>query len=274
MKKILLLSALAVLFAACSKDDPESKTSTLDFESVPENQKAGPTAEGENLYGPDYWAFAGLPPFTPTNQYPLFHKYTDQATGISFGVPNDGKGFSGGGIAPSDFHDTQSHSYTNQCSVFFSQSGNGNGGHAGSKMFGIVYEAQGFGTPPALSFPVNEERTIESLWVANSTYTALTIERGNEYTNPLEETGGWFKVTIRGIRLSGASAGSVDFYLADFRTPQSPGLIREWTQISLAGLGDIHKLEFTFSGSDMGDYGLNTPSYCCIDDIRVIKETK
>jgi hypothetical protein len=31
--------------------------------------------------------------------------------------------------------------------------------------------------------------------------------------------------------------------------------------------GTIHKIAFSFESSDMGDWGMNTPAYACIDNI-------
>ena len=30
---------------------------------------------------------------------------------------------------------------------------------------------------------------------------------------------------------------------------------------------EVHKVSISFSGTDIGDYGLNTPTYCVIDEI-------
>jgi hypothetical protein len=36
--------------------------------------------------------------------------------------------------------------------------------------------------------------------------------------------------------------------------------------------GYIKKIAFSFESSDVGDYGINTPKYACIDNIRGIPE--
>ena len=61
--------------------------------------------------------------------------------------------------------------------------------------------------------------------------------------------------------------GSVDYYLEDFRDGKS--FIEEsWAYVDLSSLGRcVNKVEISFSGTDIGEYGLNTPTYCVIDEI-------
>lgn len=54
--------------------------------------------------------------------------------------------------------------------------------------------------------------------------------------------------------------------LADYRNGKNENPVTTWTYwpINQAGVGFV---KFNFSGSDTGEYGLNTPAYLCIDDI-------
>ena len=61
--------------------------------------------------------------------------------------------------------------------------------------------------------------------------------------------------------------GAAEFYLADFRTPDAPGLLDGWHEFDLSGLPACQFVEFELQGSDTGDYGLNTPAYFCLDDL-------
>jgi len=80
------------------------------------------------------------------------------------------------------------------------------------------------------------------------------------------------KVTFQGFNKAGKKVGTpIDYYLADFRTPDSPGIITEWSKVDLSSMGKIHKLGFYMSGTDNGDWGINTPTYFCMDDIAVRK---
>jgi hypothetical protein len=61
--------------------------------------------------------------------------------------------------------------------------------------------------------------------------------------------------------------GSADFYLADLRGPTPPGLVTGWEWLDLSGLGTVDSISFSFSGSDVGAFGLNTPAYFAMDDL-------
>jgi hypothetical protein len=62
---------------------------------------------------------------------------------------------------------------------------------------------------------------------------------------------------------------TVEFYLADFRfTDNSKDyIIKEWKWVDLTSLGNVDSLVFAMSSSDVGQYGMNTPAYFCIDDL-------
>jgi hypothetical protein len=65
--------------------------------------------------------------------------------------------------------------------------------------------------------------------------------------------------------------GSVDFYLADYQFTSNcyDYILHEWTWVDLTPLGDIVKtLHFELSSSDIGAWGMNTPSYFAIDNLQ------
>ena len=98
------------------------------------------------------------------------------------------------------------------------------------------------------------------------------MENDSPFTNgKLENNYGWLKLVITGKDATGMTTGKVEFYLADFRNTATPkGIVKVWTKVDLTSLGKVHRLEFSFEGSDVGEWGLNTPAYCCIDDIRIV----
>ena len=84
-------------------------------------------------------------------------------------------------------------------------------------------------------------------------------------TAPKEKHKTFFNHT--GYNACGENLGSVDYYLADFRNGKS-FIEKGWANVSLVSLGkEVHKVSISFSGTDIGDYGLNTPTYCVIDEI-------
>ncbi|HOY38059.1 MAG: DUF4465 domain-containing protein [Bacteroidales bacterium] len=61
-----------------------------------------------------------------------------------------------------------------------------------------------------------------------------------------------------------------EYILADYRFENDEYDFKydNWHFISLMGLGSAYKLEFTLVSDDMGEYGLVTPGYFCIDNFN------
>lgn len=258
----------AVLFAAaalvgCSEDNDTQQYDYLTFEDVEAKFTAGPTPAGENLM--DGYA----------DQYT---GYSDAATGLSMTI-NESYGacnFWNGGIAISQWNVMTNDGFNtadeNQCSVYY-EAANGYGGHNCSKTFAVVYYATYDNSDaPALYFEDGQtERVFDHFWVTNSTYAALAMKDGSSYNKALNYTDkDWFLLTINGYDKSGAKTGVVRFYLADFRTTQSGGIVKKWTKVDLSTLGSVNSIEFVLTGSDSDVvYGLNTPTYFCFDDVAI-----
>lgn len=120
---------------------------------------------------------------------------------------------------------------------------------------------------PTVTLPV--PTTVSGFRIANTTYTALTMKNGDQYgfSAPLPP-GGWFATTAIG-RLGATTTGSATFYLADLRGASPPGILATWDWFDLSSLGTVDRIEFEFSGSDTGAFGLNTPRYFAMDDLTV-----
>jgi hypothetical protein len=81
----------------------------------------------------------------------------------------------------------------------------------------------------------------------------------------------WFKLVIEGVDKNGNRTNTVEFYLADFRTSSSPGIITEWTAVDLSSLGKVAEIRFDLQSSNVGAYGMNTPAYFCFDNLAIKK---
>ena len=120
---------------------------------------------------------------------------------------------------------------------------------------------------PAVTLPV--PTTVSGFRITNTTYAALTMQNGDQYgfSAPLPP-GGWFATTAIG-RLGATTTGSATFYLADLRGASPPGILATWEWFDLSSLGMVDRIEFEFTGSDIGPFGLNTPRYFALDDLTV-----
>jgi hypothetical protein len=115
------------------------------------------------------------------------------------------------------------------------------------------------------------------MYITNSTYTALSMKYGNQFA---KEFGGktgndpdWFKLSIWG-KLNGNETDTIDFYLADFRFDDNSKdyIIQTWQWVELSSLGKVDSLMFALSSSDTGQWGMNTPAYFCMDNLRIVDE--
>ena len=115
------------------------------------------------------------------------------------------------------------------------------------------------------------------LHVANTTYVALDMQNGSGFSKKFGGTNGtdgdWFRLNILGL-FNGAETGSVDFYLADFRSTTSADdyILNSWAFVDLTALGNVDKLRFALTSSDTGSYGMNTPAYFALDNLKGVPE--
>ena len=157
-------------------------------------------------------------------------------------------GYSNGGIYPSNLNDSVTTGILNQYSSYPKPEGK----------FAVVHYNDYVSSTEGnnATFILPEPTMVEYVRVANSTYTYWAIKTGDDGFG-----------SCRAYNACGENLGSVDYYLADFRNGKS-FIEKGWANVSLVSLGkEVHKVSISFSGTDIGDYGLNTPTYCVIDEI-------
>lgn len=166
------------------------------------------------------------------------------------------------GFYASEMHNTNDGTYTNQYSVY-------NTNASSDAAFGVVYYAEYNNVKGVMSFNDKKARTIVSIAVNNSTYAAKTMINGNSPARAFKD-GDWFNVIIEGFNGT-ESTGKVTASLADFTAGKS-FIMSEWTNVDLTSLGEVTSLAITVDSSDKGVYGINTPTYVCVDDIYYIEK--
>lgn len=132
--------------------------------------------------------------------------------------------------------------------------------------------------PVPVYFNDNAAHEVKGMFVTNSTYAALTMEYGDDFT---EKFGGitgndpdYFKLLIYGYA-DGNQTAPVEFFLADYRFEDHSMdyIIKTWQWVELSTLGEVDSLKFSLSSSDAGVYGMNTPGYFCVDQLYVNPES-
>lgn len=297
-------------FVSCSDDDdPDYKkpgedyqTVTIGFKNAEKSLFGGPTSYGANLYyGANDQVTTGYLTQIYGDTYAQFSINYGQTFDNAFN-PVWGYSYYEGGLALSNWHDMTVASYENQLSVYDTTSPSGgnfvvaNGyssvtnpanatlaDYAGcAKVY--ITDSQGYTVknPGAENSAVSgndKEAYFESVYINNTTYTYLTMLNGGPYASALNSSNkGWFKVQFIAFEDNDPTdkpVGYVEAYLANFDESLAggyEGIVNEWIQVDLSSLPETSILVINFVGSDSGEYGLNTPGYCALDNFEISVE--
>ena len=174
------------------------------------------------------------------------------------------------GWSYSNTTDVTTQEFSNQYSAYHLPSGGGDG----SSNYGIAFAVNlgdAFIDLPDGTIPV-------SMRVTNSAFAALTILNGdpNGFSKKFGGVSGndpdWFLLSVTGEDAQGSPAGSVDFYLADYRFANNSldYVVDTWATIDLSSLIGASRLSIALSSSDTGMFGINTPAYVALDNLEVV----
>jgi hypothetical protein len=190
--------------------------------------------------------------------FPLF---ADTAFGFKFWS---------GGITYSSMRDSISGGQGNQYSA------RPGGGAHGSAQYGVSYGE----INKVILLPPARGRSVAGFYATNGTYAYNSIKSGDAFSRKFGDTTGthsglpqgsypdYFKLVVRGYSAGVLQPDTVEFYLADYRNPDSAKdyIVKDWRWVSLTKLGGVDSLQFRLYSSDTGAFGINTPLYFCLDD--------
>lgn len=132
------------------------------------------------------------------------------------------------------------------------------GGAKGGKNYVVWYE-DGFS---GNAIKLKEAAKVAGMYVCNNVYAYNSITKGDAMAGEPFGDDDWFMLSIGGM-LDGKMVNTqVDFYLA-----KGKNVVTDWTYVDLSQLGKVDAIFFTMTGSRTGDWGLNTPTYFCIDNL-------
>jgi hypothetical protein len=189
------------------------------------------------------------------------------------GFNNRFKDFGGGftswaGFSYSNVADRTTPGYGNQYAAY------GDAGAGGTYAVGFVDSFGPF--VPRITF--SSDVLAERVTVANTTYAALAMRDGDAFSKKFGGAAGhdpdFFKLRIEGFTAGGASTGTLDVFLADYRSSDDAldFILSDFRVVDLSTLGTVRALAFTLASSDVGPFGMNTPAYFAIDDVVVAPE--
>ncbi len=131
--------------------------------------------------------------------------------------------------------------------------------------------AVSFSSKPNIVRMAPTRQNVHGMYVTNSTYAFLSMRDGDAFAKKFGGANGtdpdYFLLTIKYYRDGQLSTDSLDFYLADFRFEDSKEdyLVNQWEFVDLSAFGEVDSLWLSLSSSDVGQFGMNTPAYFCMD---------
>ncbi|RZW14798.1 MAG: DUF4465 domain-containing protein [Desulfobulbaceae bacterium] len=120
---------------------------------------------------------------------------------------------------------------------------------------------------------VSGPQIVDGLHLSNSTYTYLSLLNGDAFSKRFGGASGdepdYLLITFKYYVDGTLGADSINFYLADFRAEDNSSdyIIDGWTYLDLGSFGTIDSLRCTMSSTDVGAFGINTPTFFCIDRV-------
>lgn len=197
--------------------------------------------------------------------------------GVHFGIQYDTDyNFLSAGFAYTNVTDNTTPGFANMYSAYPGS------GADGSEIYAVSYSMD------TITMPAGAEAyDLISAEITNTTYAYLSMRDGDSFGKKFgtstdangddDGTNGedYFYITIYGLDANKQSVASVDFYLADFRSPTADDhyIIEDWTPVDLSALTGVKYLTFSYASSDIGEFGINTPLYFALDNLTFEDET-
>ncbi|MDR1102188.1 MAG: DUF4465 domain-containing protein [Tannerella sp.] len=122
------------------------------------------------------------------------------------------------------------------------------------------------GADPAITFDGEYEAV--GVYLNNHPWPYYGNLYGDPYARALNEAGDYFKVTISGLNADSEGTGTVEHFLAEYRDGELYQST-DWEWVDLSPLGKVSGLKFTLSSTDVGEWGMNTAAYFCLDKLQV-----
>ncbi len=117
---------------------------------------------------------------------------------------------------------------------------------------------------------------INGVYITNGTFAAISMRDGDAFAKKFGGASGddpdFFKLVIFKYQNGTLATDSVEFYLADYRFSDNSQdyILDSWEWVDLSSLGAVDSLFFTLKSSDVGPFGINTPTFFCIDNLGAV----
>lgn len=172
------------------------------------------------------------------------------------------------GFSYSNVNDPTTPGFTNQYAAY-----------TGTAYAGSIYAVAYAGSHAFIDLPTGW--TPGSVRVTNTTYAALDMRDGSTFSKKFGGTSGddpdFFDVIFTGydsLGGTGSVTGSVTFRLADFTFVDNSldYILDTWELVDLTSLAAARSIRLSFNSSDVGMFGINTPTFVALDQLELIPE--
>ena len=122
-------------------------------------------------------------------------------------------------------------------------------------------------------------KAVKGLYITNGTFAALSMKNGDNIAKKFGGASGndpdYFVVSIKKFLNGVEGTDSVNCYLADFRSANNADdyILNTWKWVDVSSLGNVDSLSFRLWSSDVGQFGINTPTFFCLDDVITDSDT-
>lgn len=112
---------------------------------------------------------------------------------------------------------------------------------------------------------------VYGLYITNTTYAYFDMKNGSTFSKKFGGASGhdsdYFRVVFEGWKDGVKRDTAVKAYLADYRFSNDSldFIIKHWQYVPLYELGLVDSISISFESTDTGSFGINTPTYVCID---------
>ncbi|MFK7767656.1 MAG: DUF4465 domain-containing protein [Mariniblastus sp.] len=164
--------------------------------------------------------------------------------------------------------DTTTAGVGNQYASFAGGGSDGAGGAVAGENYAVAFTNSSY-------FNLPDHQDLESVDLTNTTYAGISMRDGDAFAKQFGgDTGNdedFFSVVFTGydgVDQTGNEVGSVEFFLADYRFADNAldYIVDEWTTVDLTSIQFARSVGMTFTTTDIGDFGPNTPSYVAFDN--------
>lgn len=187
-----------------------------------------------------------------------------QHSGIWFSLEYNSQFMSWTGFGISSKTDTSNGNYANQYSCYAGKGVNG------SEKYSIAYSYDRIFLKPSVGSV--QPLKINSFYYSNSTWVGKILKIGDSFTKKFGGASGndpdYFRLRVFNY-FGGQITDSADVYLADYRFADNSldYVVKDWRLAEFNFSNPMDSLGFSLQSTDVGQFGMNTPSYFCLDNL-------